>query len=151
MLFASWLGAVINPQWLELPISRTNFYSPKDVRAIEVWLYLPFLVYPHYSFSCRLVHKFCFLVWVYNIADSLIDLFHNLSSSGTRVQILALVWFPRAACWWKGAPRILLLPSSLWNKLTLSMLGKNLKKISRWHFEIFFFIFIFFIFPRKQD
>ena len=37
-LFASWPGAMINPQWLELPISRTNFHGPKDVRAIEVWL-----------------------------------------------------------------------------------------------------------------
>ena len=32
-------GAMINPQWLELPISRTNFHGPKDVRAIEVPLY----------------------------------------------------------------------------------------------------------------
>ena len=30
---------MINPQWLELPISRTNFHCPKDVRAIEVRLY----------------------------------------------------------------------------------------------------------------
>ena len=39
-LFATWPGATINPQWLKLPISRTNFHGPKDVRAIEVWLYL---------------------------------------------------------------------------------------------------------------
>ena len=31
---------MINPQWLELPMSRTNFHGPKDVRAIEVRLYL---------------------------------------------------------------------------------------------------------------
>ena len=30
---------MINPKWLELPMSRTNFHGPKDVRAIEVWLY----------------------------------------------------------------------------------------------------------------
>ena len=30
---------MINPQWLELPMSRTNFHGPKDVRAIEVRLY----------------------------------------------------------------------------------------------------------------
>ena len=30
---------MINPQWLELPMSRTIFYGPKDVRAIEVRLY----------------------------------------------------------------------------------------------------------------
>ena len=40
-LFASWTGAMINLQWLELPMSRTNFPGPKDVRAIEVRLYLP--------------------------------------------------------------------------------------------------------------
>ena len=39
-LFASWTGAMINPQWLELPMSRTNFHGPKDVWAIEVRLYL---------------------------------------------------------------------------------------------------------------
>ena len=26
--FGSWPGAMINPQWLELPISRTNFHGP---------------------------------------------------------------------------------------------------------------------------
>ena len=30
---------MINPQWLKLPTSRTNFHGPKDVRAIEVQLY----------------------------------------------------------------------------------------------------------------
>ena len=30
---------MINPQWLELPISRTKFHGPRDVRAIEVRLY----------------------------------------------------------------------------------------------------------------
>ena len=34
--FASWPGAMIKSHWLELPISRTNFHGPKDVRAIEV-------------------------------------------------------------------------------------------------------------------
>ena len=34
---------MINPQWLELPISRTIFYGPKDVRAIEVRLYFDIL------------------------------------------------------------------------------------------------------------
>ena len=41
MLFASWPVAMINPQWLELPISRTNIYGPKDVRVSEVRLYFP--------------------------------------------------------------------------------------------------------------
>ena len=30
---------MINPQWLELPMSRTNFHGPKDVGATEVRLY----------------------------------------------------------------------------------------------------------------
>ena len=29
---------MINLQWLELPMSRTNFHGPKDVR--EFWLYV---------------------------------------------------------------------------------------------------------------
>ena len=31
---------MINPQWLELLMSRTNFHGLKDVRAIEVRLYI---------------------------------------------------------------------------------------------------------------
>ena len=34
--FSSWSGTKIKPQWLELPMSRTSFHGPKDVRAIEV-------------------------------------------------------------------------------------------------------------------
>ena len=38
--FASWLGAIINPQCLELLMSRTNFHGPKDVRDSKVLLQL---------------------------------------------------------------------------------------------------------------
>ena len=31
---------MINPQWLELPISRTNLHGPIDVRAIKIRLYI---------------------------------------------------------------------------------------------------------------
>ena len=31
---------MINPSWLELPLSQTNFHGPKGVRAIEDRLYL---------------------------------------------------------------------------------------------------------------
>ena len=31
-----YLCAIVNPQLLEVPISRTNFHGPKDVRATEV-------------------------------------------------------------------------------------------------------------------
>ena len=30
---------MINPQWLELLISRTHLHGTKGVRAIEIWLY----------------------------------------------------------------------------------------------------------------
>ena len=38
--YASCPGAIINPHWLELPLSRTNFHGPKVVRTIEVLLYI---------------------------------------------------------------------------------------------------------------
>ena len=38
--FASWHGSLINPQLLELLMSRTNSHSHKNVRAIEVRLYI---------------------------------------------------------------------------------------------------------------
>ena len=37
--YKAWSGAIINPHWLKLPLSRTNFPGPKGVRAIEVLLY----------------------------------------------------------------------------------------------------------------
>ena len=33
--FASWPDAMINPQWLELPIYRTNYHSPKMFEQLE--------------------------------------------------------------------------------------------------------------------
>ena len=39
-IFASRPGAMINLPWLELPMVRTVFHGPKDVRAIEVRLYM---------------------------------------------------------------------------------------------------------------
>ena len=37
-IFASRPGAMINLDWLELPMARTIFHGPKGVRAIEVRL-----------------------------------------------------------------------------------------------------------------
>ena len=39
-IFASRPGAMINFHWLELSMARTIFHGPKDVRAIEVRLYV---------------------------------------------------------------------------------------------------------------
>ena len=52
-LFASWPGIMINPQWLELPMSRTISYGPKDVRAIEIRLYS---IYPKYLNTLSAYH-----------------------------------------------------------------------------------------------
>ena len=38
--FTSSPGAMINPQWLELTISRTMFYGPEDVWVIKVRLFV---------------------------------------------------------------------------------------------------------------
>ena len=65
---------MINPQWLELPLSRTNFHGPKDARAIEFRLYSilymtkvtnlihfyslsSYIVICHYSLVVRLLHS----------------------------------------------------------------------------------------------
>ena len=42
---------MINPQWLEPPMSRTNFHGPKDVRAIEVRLYIENFTTKNWKFS----------------------------------------------------------------------------------------------------
>ena len=34
---------MVNPLWLELPMSRTNFHGPRYIRAIEVRLLIQFL------------------------------------------------------------------------------------------------------------
>ena len=34
------LASIINPHWLELPLSRTNLHGTKGVRAIAVLLYI---------------------------------------------------------------------------------------------------------------
>ena len=48
---------MIKTQWLELPVSRTNLYGPKDVRVIEVRLYGLELKGPGYIYIFRLFHK----------------------------------------------------------------------------------------------
>ena len=43
---------MINLQWVELPMSRTNFYGPNDVRAIEVRLYPEYAKVTKQQFPC---------------------------------------------------------------------------------------------------
>ena len=46
---------MINPQWLKLPMSRTNLHGPKDVGVIEIGLYLPGLNY--FLSDCTVCHS----------------------------------------------------------------------------------------------
>ena len=60
---------MINPHWFELPMSRTNFHGPKDVRAIEVRLYVRIqsrhtqstdeLQWSNFYYSISLIGTFC--------------------------------------------------------------------------------------------
>ena len=54
---------MINPQWLELPMSRTNFHGPKDVRALEVRLSFYLFSISHSSFF---IYLFIFFV-IFNV------------------------------------------------------------------------------------
>ena len=52
---------IMNPHWLELPMSRTNFHGPKGVRAIEVRLYCTVLpCIPSFCF----VGAFCLFLFL---------------------------------------------------------------------------------------
>ena len=54
---------MINPQWLELPMSRTNFHGSKDIRAIEVRLYFKVLEYLSYIYIKVLENMQAMTVW----------------------------------------------------------------------------------------
>ena len=55
--FASWPGAMINPQWLDLSIYiKDKFHSPKNVRDIGVRLYYWL---PVVGLSCEFEGKLC--------------------------------------------------------------------------------------------
>ena len=66
---AFWPGAMINPQWLELPMSRINVHGPRVVRAIEVGLYLLIHWLPYHSSAHRFIEECKFQIllfcWIY--------------------------------------------------------------------------------------
>ena len=77
---------MIKPRWFELPMSRTNFYGPKDVRAIEVRLFIETVLTATATENCQSVvnsadpgHVLWRLIWVYTVCkgpllcDSKID------------------------------------------------------------------------------
>ena len=60
LLFASGPCTMINSQWLELLMSRTIFWGPKDVRAIEVRLYLNSV---DWAIKLQLKYMLWVLIW----------------------------------------------------------------------------------------
>ena len=50
--FASWPGAMINPQWLEQPLFWANFHGPKAVWATEFQLYIEYSTVHQVFFIC---------------------------------------------------------------------------------------------------
>ena len=67
---------MINSQWLELPMSRTYFHGPKNVRAFESLLYFPHLLFSR----ClgKVVFLACDICSVYPPVNP-IQLLHHLS------------------------------------------------------------------------
>ena len=53
---------MINPQWLELFMSRTNLQNPKDVRVIEIQLYVVFLMSTHNI--CGISNEYLQYLWI---------------------------------------------------------------------------------------
>ena len=89
--FASWPGAVINPQWLELPMSRTNFHGPKDVRAIEVRLYNASCLIKDNNNICSVLFKtsvlFCSVTTVYISPAFTSKIWRNISHMESQAEI----------------------------------------------------------------
>ena len=60
--YVHWPGVIINPQWLEVPMSRINLDGPKLFRAIEVRLYLLFIHISTRTIKMSLVNTFIGLI-----------------------------------------------------------------------------------------
>ena len=127
-LFASWPGAMNNPQWLELPISRTKFYGPKDVRAIKVRLYIiPF-------------HGFARWTWFY-VWHHLFHLIYSLwaNSADDKLMIFFLVFF-------------FSLENKIWHLMQMVFLcKKDLTLHANCLLRRPKLMIFFHVFPRKQD
>ena len=83
MQFVCWPCVMINLQWFKLPISNTTFHGPKDVRAIEVWLYI---VYVN-RLSCRSSQCFNF--------DTSSRTARNIETTLCQWCVLARLWMAR--------------------------------------------------------
>ena len=84
---------MIKPQWLELPMFRTNFHGPKDVRAIEVRLY------PCLLFNLKLI--FCLQRTGFNQPGVL----HVAEPS---LDCLTYVWIGSLSKYWAGVTEVCL-------------------------------------------
>ena len=47
---------MINPQWLEMPVSRTIFHGPEDVRAMEIRLFINILLLKCQELGVKRIH-----------------------------------------------------------------------------------------------
>ena len=69
---------MINPQWLKLRMSRTNFHGPKDVRTIEVQLYIHSF-WPDYTTCSSYLH--IYTMYLYTLSPHLYNvLAHTIST-----------------------------------------------------------------------
>ena len=93
--FAFWPGVMINLQWLDLPIFGTKFHGPKDLRAIEVWLYLSYLTAPRKPLlkSEKLAKKSTvnFRIYTFIISRSHVKLFCQVKKWPTQASVFSPV------------------------------------------------------------
>ena len=75
---ASWPGAKINPHWLELPLSRTNFHGSKGVPAIEVRLYFNSNIFKQNHLMVCVIYTYFMYLYLITCIMKIIRLPFNL-------------------------------------------------------------------------
>ena len=91
--FVSCPSPRINPQWLELPISRTNFHGPKEVWAIEVLLYTCSVIHLIFLSFFILLWKTGYLLYLKHLSKALLcflSIFASCSSVCPSVRTILL-------------------------------------------------------------
>ena len=78
-----------NPQWLELPMSRTNFHGPKDIRASEVFHWSLVKVYPNIVWFQPIQAKNHIFI---RISDH-IEILYHFGTTDTELNINATIYF----------------------------------------------------------
>ena len=139
--FAYRPSAMINRQWLELPMSRTKFHGHKDVRAIEVRLYNGFFGSLK-RFSLIFVYLFCYL-WnnlhitktrLYNF-DLLKPHFYIVKLGFTGVYIILFIFARNIYCWYSLEPPrgsfIRIFMEHIFKAMVQSFFMRTMKTLSR--------------------